>query len=72
MLTPFFHDGPVRRWEDAAACDTDRFGRWHAAMLEHGVHWPPAQYEAGFVSLAHDADALERTAAAAKAAFAAV
>jgi len=72
MLTPFFHPGPVRRWEDAAACDTEKFGRWHAAMLEHGVHWPPAQYEAGFVSLAQDADAFARTEAAAKAAFAAL
>ncbi len=72
MLTPFFQSEPVRRWEDAARCDTAAFGRWHAAMLENGVHWPPAQYEAGFVSLAHDEDALERTERAANAAFAAL
>lgn len=61
MLTPFFTRNPVRRWEDAAACDTAAFGRWHAAMLAHGVHWPPAQFEAGFVSVAHDDDALAVT-----------
>jgi glutamate-1-semialdehyde 2,1-aminomutase len=61
MLTPFFCDRPVERWEDAATCDTAAFGRWHAAMLEQGVHWPPAQFEAGFVSLAHDEEALSLT-----------
>ena len=72
MVTPFFSDRPVRRWEDAAKCDTDAFGKWHSAMIDHGVHWPPAQYEAGFVSLAHDGDALDRTERAARAAFAAL
>ncbi|MCZ7681995.1 MAG: glutamate-1-semialdehyde 2,1-aminomutase [Sandaracinaceae bacterium] len=61
MLTPFFRRGAVRRWEDAAGCDTAAFGRWHAAMIANGVHWPPAQFEAGFVSMAHDEDALAAT-----------
>jgi glutamate-1-semialdehyde 2,1-aminomutase len=61
MITPFFCDGPVRRWEDAARSDTAKFGRWHGAMLAEGVHWPPAQFEAGFVSLAHEDDALSLT-----------
>jgi glutamate-1-semialdehyde 2,1-aminomutase len=72
MLTPFFTSGAVRSWDDAARCDTKAFGRWHAAMLANGVYWPPAQYEAGFVSLAHDEDALRRTEEAARAAFAAL
>jgi glutamate-1-semialdehyde 2,1-aminomutase len=70
MLTPFFQAGPVRNFADAAASDLPRFARWHAAMLEHGVYWPPSQYEAGFVSAAHDAAALGRTRSAAKASFA--
>ena len=69
MVTPFFRDRAVENWDDAAQCDLDAFGRWHGAMIEAGVHWPPAQYEAGFVSLAHDAAALERTEAAARIAF---
>lgn len=64
MLTPFFNSGPVKRWDDAAEADTEAFGRWHAAMLEHGVHWPPAQYEAGFLSITHDEEALAATEAA--------
>ena len=34
--------------------------------------WPPSQFEAGFVSLAHDTRALERTSEAARIAFAAL
>jgi glutamate-1-semialdehyde 2,1-aminomutase len=69
MLTPFFREGPVRSWDDAAACDTEAFGRWHRGMREEGVYWPPSQFEAGFVSLAHDGPILERTRVAARAAF---
>lgn len=72
MITPFFTDRPVRTWEDAATSDTKKFGVWHHAMLENGVMWPPAQFEAGFVSIAHDDEALHTTARAAAKAFAAV
>ena len=42
-------------------------------LIANGVHWPPSQFEAGFVSTAHgEEDALARTERAAKAAFAAV
>jgi len=71
MVTPFFREGPVTRWEEAAACDLPRFGRWHAAMLENGVHWPPSQFESGFISTVHDSVALGLTRDAAEAAFAA-
>jgi glutamate-1-semialdehyde 2,1-aminomutase len=29
--------------------------------LDHGVYWPPSQFEAGFISLAHDEQALATT-----------
>ncbi|MDH5493577.1 MAG: aminotransferase class III-fold pyridoxal phosphate-dependent enzyme, partial [Myxococcales bacterium] len=69
MLTPFFREAPVRCFTDAASSDLEAFGRWHRAMLANGVHWPPSQFEAGFVSLAHDGPALDRTRSAARAAF---
>ena len=57
MITLFFHDGPVRNFRDAAQSDTKRFARWHAGLLERGIYWPPSQFEAAFLSLAHtDAD----------------
>jgi glutamate-1-semialdehyde 2,1-aminomutase len=72
MITLFFAKGPIRTWSDAKSCDTKRFGRWHGAMLSRGVYWPPAQYEAAFISGAHtDAD-IDATIAACGAAFDAV
>jgi glutamate-1-semialdehyde 2,1-aminomutase len=65
MLTAFFHPGPVRSFADAAASDTERFGRFHAHMLAHGVYLAPSQFEALMPSLAHTPEQVERTAAAA-------
>ena len=61
MLTAFFRDQPVRNWDEAADTDRERFAKWHAELLKNGVYWPPSQFEAAFVSLAHDAVALEVT-----------
>jgi glutamate-1-semialdehyde 2,1-aminomutase len=69
MLTPFFTEGPVRAWSDADRCDRAAFGRFHAGLIASGVYWPPSQFEAAFVSLAHDDAALEKTRVAARRAF---
>jgi glutamate-1-semialdehyde 2,1-aminomutase len=69
MLTPFFTDGPVRSWDDASRCDTAKFGRFHRALIQRGIYWPPSQFEAGFVSISHDEAALQRTEHAVRSAF---
>jgi glutamate-1-semialdehyde 2,1-aminomutase len=69
MITLFFTDKPVRCWQDATRCHTEKFAVWHRALLERGVYWPPSQYEAAFISLAHDSDALQATERAAFEAF---
>jgi len=69
MLTAYFRAGRVRNWDEAADTDRDAFGRWHAALLEHGVYWPCSQFEAAFVSLSHDGETLQKTGRAFKAAF---
>jgi glutamate-1-semialdehyde 2,1-aminomutase len=66
MLTLFFHGGPIRSWDDASQADTKRFGTWHRAMMEAHIYWPPAQFEAAFISAAHSEADIERTVAAAK------
>ncbi|MCL2449002.1 MAG: glutamate-1-semialdehyde 2,1-aminomutase [Polyangiaceae bacterium] len=72
MITLFFTPGPVRSWADAAACDTRAFARWHRGMLDRGVYWPPAQYEAAFISGAHTPAEIDATVSAAHEALAAV
>jgi glutamate-1-semialdehyde 2,1-aminomutase len=66
MLTLFFTREPVRSWDDAAKCDTKRFGRFFHAMLERRVHLPASQYEAWFISNAHASAHVERTVEAAR------
>jgi len=65
MITVFFHPGPIRSWDDAKHADTAAFGRFHGGLLAEGVYWPPAQFEAAFISLAHDDAAIDATIAAA-------
>lgn len=69
MLTPFFREGAVRNFAEAAQSDRQRFATFHRSLIAEGVHWPPSQFEAGFVSLAHDAECLEVTRSAARKAF---
>ncbi|HEX7362522.1 MAG TPA: glutamate-1-semialdehyde 2,1-aminomutase [Bryobacteraceae bacterium] len=53
MFTLFFQDGPVRNYEEAKRSDTARFGRFFHHLLNSGVSFPPAQFEAAFISTAH-------------------
>ena len=72
MLTVFFTDAPVTDYAGAKRADTERYARFFRAMLERGVYLPPSQFEACFVSAAHDKADFEATAAAAAEAFALV
>jgi glutamate-1-semialdehyde 2,1-aminomutase len=65
MATLFFHPGPVRDYDDAAASDTERYGAFFRHLLSHGVYVAPSQFEAMFVSLAHGEDEIDRTVAVA-------
>ena len=69
MLTLFFHDGPVKSWNDAKASNTAQFAAFHRALTEQGIYWPPSQFEAAFVSLAHTEEDVARTVTAAEAAL---
>jgi glutamate-1-semialdehyde 2,1-aminomutase len=61
LLTLFFGTEPIRDFTAVAACDLEAHARFCRAMLERGVYVPPSQFEAWFVSLAHDEWAIERT-----------
>jgi glutamate-1-semialdehyde 2,1-aminomutase len=52
------------------ATDKERFNSFFHGMLQRGVYFAPALYEAGFVSAAHSAADIEATVAAARAALA--
>jgi len=69
MMTVFFNPGPVACYDDASKSDTALFSRFFREMLDRGVLLPPSQFEAMFVSLAHDESDIERTVEEARGAF---
>jgi len=54
-------DAEIRDLAAVQAGDTDRFRRFFHGMLDAGVYLAPSPFEAGFVSSAHDEEALGRT-----------
>jgi glutamate-1-semialdehyde 2,1-aminomutase len=62
----FFADAPVHSWDDAKQADTERFARFHRAMLDRGVYLAPSQFEAAFLSTAHGDAEIDATVAAAR------
>lgn len=66
MWTSFFTNEPVVDWDTANKSDRERYGKFFHAMLDEGVYLAPSQFEAGFVSLAHTDQIIDRTIEAAK------
>ncbi|MBA3808673.1 MAG: glutamate-1-semialdehyde 2,1-aminomutase [Solirubrobacterales bacterium] len=72
LLTVFFSDEPIANFGQATRSDLALYARWCRELLARGVYPPPSQFEAWFPSLAHSEEQLQRTLAAAAAAFAAL
>ncbi len=65
MFAAFFTDKPVHDYASAKKSDTERFARYFGGMLDKGVYLAPSQFEAGFMSSAHDDGVIDETIAAA-------
>jgi len=71
MFGFFFTDASsISSFAQVTQCDIERFQKFYHAMLQEGVYLAPSAYEAGFVSSAHDDQAIGFTLAAAEKAFA--
>ncbi len=71
MFGLFFTDAPeVSCYEDVIRCDLNRFRSFFHLMLKEGIYMAPSAFEAGFMSLAHTEQDIERTLEAANRAFA--
>ncbi len=69
LLSPFFTDVPVTNFQTARTSDLARFAQYWRALLAGGVYAAPSQFEAMFLSDAHDEAALAATETAIDAAF---
>ncbi|WDD98210.1 glutamate-1-semialdehyde 2,1-aminomutase [Thalassomonas actiniarum] len=71
MFGFFFTDEEqITTYEQATACDGEKFKRFFHLMLEQGVYLAPSAFEASFLSTAHSEEILDKTLAAADKCFA--
>ncbi len=61
LLTIFFTDNPVLDYESVSKADTALFRRFFQHLLTQGIYWPPSQFEAAFISLAHSDEDIQHT-----------
>jgi glutamate-1-semialdehyde 2,1-aminomutase len=61
LLTVFFSGSAPMDYKSAAKCDTALFSRFFRGLLGRGIYWPPSQFEAAFVSLAHSENDISKT-----------
>ena len=72
MFTTFFSETTPLDWPSVKIADTARFGKFFQKLLENGVYIAPSQFEAGFLSTAHDEEVIAHSITAAEIAFAAL
>ena len=69
MLGMFFTSKKVVDFTTAKTADTKKYARFFTEMLKRGVYFAPSQFEAAFVSSAHDQEQIDQTISAAKEIF---
>ena len=66
MMGLFFTNRDVLNFDDAKTCDLEMFSAYYNGMLEKGVYLAPSQFEALFVSAAHNTEHIDATIEAAE------
>ncbi len=69
MLGMFFTNKQVKNFEDAKTSDLQKFTAYYQGMLERGIYLAPSQFEALFLSTAHETEHIEKTLEAAEEVF---
>ena len=65
MSCCYFNESPVCNMNDAMKSDREKFAKYFHGMLESGVYLAPSQFETGFISAAHNKEAIDKTVSAA-------
>jgi glutamate-1-semialdehyde 2,1-aminomutase len=72
MFTLFLTESAVTDFDSAKTSDTVKFAAYFSSMLDSGIYLPPSQFEACFVSIAHEKEDLDRTVTAVRKALAGI
>jgi glutamate-1-semialdehyde 2,1-aminomutase len=65
----FSNEADINSFEQVMRCDQALFKRFFHAMLNQGIYLAPSAFEAGFVSIAHDEQIINKTLDAAEIVF---
>ncbi|MBF6638972.1 glutamate-1-semialdehyde 2,1-aminomutase [Rouxiella silvae] len=66
----FTESASVTSYAEVMNCNVDRFKKFFHLMLEEGIYLAPSAFEAGFMSIAHSTEDIQRTVDAARRSFA--
>jgi glutamate-1-semialdehyde 2,1-aminomutase len=66
MLTFFFGSQRVTDWPTASQADVAQYAKYFWGLIDRGIYMPCSQYEALFVSTAHQEHEIDATIAAAR------
>ena len=66
MFGFFFNEKEVKNFDDALKSDTDRYAKFHQAMLDRGFYFACSQFETGFISIKTTEDMIDETIKSAK------
>ena len=69
MFGVYFLENIPTGFADVMKADQNHFNQFFHGMLERGVYFAPSTFEAGFVSIQHTDEVIERTIEAARATF---
>lgn len=61
LMSAFFTKEPVVDYKSAMASDTKEYAKYFSHMLEKGIYVAPSQFEAMFVSDAHNDEDIQKT-----------
>lgn len=65
----FTQASQVNSYQDVMRCDIEKFKQFFHLMLDEGIYLAPSAFEAGFMSIAHSHEDIDRTIKAAENAF---
>ena len=65
----FSSEDKVTNFSQASSCDIELFKKFYNAMLKNGIYLAPSAYEAGFLSIAHTDEDINKTIETASAVF---
>lgn len=65
----FTSEKTITTFEQVKRCNSERFKQFYHAMLTEGIYWAPSMFEAGFTSIKHDAEIINKTLLAAEKVF---